>query len=60
LNKERFDKFVAEMAKDIVVANLSENGVVASEMTGSDVSDFYSGIFKGIRETLKDTDIVDS
>lgn len=48
------------MAKDIVVANLSENGVVASEMTGSDVSDFYSGIFKGIRETLKDTDIVDN
>lgn len=60
MNKERFDKFVAEMAKDIVVANLSENGVVASEMTGSDVSDFYSEIFKGIRETLKDTDIVDN
>lgn len=60
MNNNRFDKYVAELAKDIVVANLQGNGVGVCQMTGSDVSDFYREIFNGLRETLKDTDMVEN
>ena len=54
MNKRISDdnKFVADIAKEIVVAVLSDNKVQIDVTVGDNIVKFYNSIFNGISETL--------
>ncbi len=57
MNSAHFDKFVAEIAKEIVIAKMSNSSLSVNDEAGKNVAGFYREIFDGIYATLKDTDI---
>ena len=57
MNSTHFDKYVADVTKEIVAAKMSNATLSVSKEAGKNVADFYHEIFTGIYATLKDTAI---
>ena len=57
MNSSHFDKYVADMAKEIVVAKMSNTTLSVNEESGKHVADYYREIYNGIYATLRDTAI---
>ncbi len=57
LSKDRIDKLAADYAKEIVVAKMSNSDFTPTQSAGKTIAEFYGEIFKGISETLKNSDI---
>lgn len=57
MNSTHFDKYVADVTKEIVVAKMSNTTLSVNDVAGKEVADFYREIYNGIYATLKDTAI---
>ncbi len=56
LSKDRTEELAAKYAQEIVVAKMASNSNFPIDAeTGKQIADFYSEIFKGISETLKNS-----
>lgn len=58
MNNIQLDKYASEIAKEIVVAKAGNTTISMNAETGKNVADFYAEIFKGISETLKNSNIL--
>jgi hypothetical protein len=58
VRKDNIDKLAAEYAKEIVVAKAQQMDLRVNADGGRNVAAFYSEIFKGISETLNDSNLI--
>lgn len=58
MREDIIDKTAAEYAKEIVVAKAQQMDLRVNAEGGKNVADFYSEIFKGISETLKNSHLI--
>lgn len=59
MRDDTIEKIVAEYAKEIVVAKAQHMDLRVNAEGGKNVADFYTEIFKGISETLKNSSLKD-
>lgn len=57
MRADLIEKLAAEYAKEIVVANAQRMNLNVCAENGKHVADFYTEIFKGISETLKNSSL---
>lgn len=58
MNNIQLDKYASEIAKEIVVAKAGNTTTPMTAEAGKNVADFYTEIFKGISETLKNSNML--
>lgn len=58
MRKDTIDKLAAEYAKEIVVAKAQQMDLRVNADGGKNVAAFYSEIFKGISETLNNSNLI--
>ena len=59
MDRYHFDRYIADLAKEIVVAKMGNSTITTNDETGYMVGDFYNAIFNSIHAELSKTKLLD-